>query len=99
MSFDATEGFNINEINLEGLTPLQRKLQLKFLACRRHEGDCRCFLTGQNPRQICKKDKKLSKSWIKSRQPKGPVETCNTCEVRENPCCDKNEIDKNKVNN
>lgn len=81
MSSDATEGFNITEINLDNLTPLQRKLQLQALACRRHKGDCRCFITGQNPRQVCKKEKKLSRSWVKEREPKGSVKTCNTCEI------------------
>ena len=82
---------NTFEINLEGLTPKQRELQLKFLACRRHNGDCHCFVTGEDPPIIpCKKPKILSRSWIKTRNTPNPVPTCNTCEVRENPCCLKN---------
>lgn len=73
-----------NEISLEGLTPLQKQLQLKFLECRRHRGDCHCFLKGQPHRPVCKKEKKLSRSWVKEREPNGPIETCHTCDIP--PC-------------
>lgn len=81
---------NTFAIDLEGLTPRQRELQLKFLACRRHKGECHCYISGQEPPiTTCKKPKKLSRSWIKTRKTPKPVPTCNTCEVRENRCCSK----------
>lgn len=83
-------GLKTFEIKLDGLTPKQKELQLKFLSCRRHTGDCLCYLTGQNPRQVCKHEKKLSRSWIKSREPIDKIITCNDCNIPFNRVCENN---------
>lgn len=82
-------GSNQIEISLDNLTPLQRRLQLKFLECRRHNGNCRCYLTGETPAApICSKPaKRYSRSWVKDRESNGQKRPELTCEVRENKCC------------
>ena len=77
---------NATKIDLDNLTPVQRRLQLKFLACRRHNGNCRCFITGHEPpRTPCPKTKKLSNSWVRQRANQPPVEP--ECKLRANRCC------------
>ena len=78
---------NTFQINLEGLTAKQRALQLAALKCRRHKGECRCYVTGEEPPiEVCKREKRLSRSWVKEREPKGPIPQ-GDCEIRVDRCC------------
>jgi len=59
-----------HEIKLEGLTPRQRLLQLKYIQCRKNNGCCNCITTDEERKScikpiVCKHIPKYSNSYIK----------------------------------
>lgn len=73
------------------LTETQKKLQIKFLACHKHNKGCHCYLPNNQPvLKLCSRAKKLSRSWVKNHTPNGPIVTGNICEMYVKNCCPDN---------